>query len=111
MLLENKTAIIYGAGGSVGSGVATAFAREGATVFLTGRSRDKLTEVADEITAAGGRAEVAELDALDEQAVDGHADSVAAHAGGIDVSVNGSLVVSSPTTPSWPQCSPRGGLP
>lgn len=88
MLLENKNAIIYGAGGSIGSAVATAFAREGARVFLVGRTRETLERVAKEIRAAGGRADVAVFDALDEQAVDEHARSVVEVAGGIDVSFN-----------------------
>src|SRR6266516_2145207 len=64
MVLENKVAVIYGAGGSIGSGVARTFAREGATVFLVGRTRAKLDAVAQEITAAGGSAEVAVVDAV-----------------------------------------------
>jgi NAD(P)-dependent dehydrogenase (short-subunit alcohol dehydrogenase family) len=87
MLLEKKNAIIYGAGGSVGGATARAFAREGARVFLAGRTRKTLDAVAADIAATGGRAEVAVVDALDEAAVDGHAAQVAA-AGGIDVSFN-----------------------
>jgi NAD(P)-dependent dehydrogenase (short-subunit alcohol dehydrogenase family) len=88
MLLENKSAVVYGAGGSIGGAVARAFAREGATVFLAGRTLAKLDLVADDIRTAGGVAEAAELDALDETAVDAHADAVAAQAGGIDISFN-----------------------
>jgi len=88
MLLEKKNAIIYGAGGSIGRGVARTFAREGARVFLVGRTREKLDAVAKEITAAGGSAEVAVVDALDEQAVDAHVRAVAAQAGSVDVSIN-----------------------
>jgi NAD(P)-dependent dehydrogenase (short-subunit alcohol dehydrogenase family) len=87
MLLENKNVVIYGAGGAIGRGVAATFAREGARVFLTGRSRPPLDTLAEASTAAGGAAEVAVVDALDEQAVDAHARSVAAD-GGIDVSLN-----------------------
>ncbi len=86
MLLEGKNAIIYGAGGGIGGGVARTFAREGAMVFLAGRTRESLEAVAADITAAGGSAEVAVVDALDEQAVDEHARAVAARAGSIDVS-------------------------
>jgi 3-oxoacyl-[acyl-carrier protein] reductase len=86
MLLEGKTAVVYGGGGRVGGAVARAFAREGARVFLAGRTRTRLEAVAGEIRAAGGSAEAAEVDALDERAVDAHADTVAASAGGIDVS-------------------------
>ena len=88
MLLEDKNAVIYGAGGSVGGAVARAFAREGAKVFLAGRTLAPLDNVAEEISAAGGVAETAQVDALDERAVDEHADAIAAKAGGIDVSFN-----------------------
>jgi NAD(P)-dependent dehydrogenase (short-subunit alcohol dehydrogenase family) len=83
-LLTSKTAIIYGAGGSIGSAVARTFAAEGATVHLVGRTREPLERLAAEI---GDAAHVAVFDALDERAVDEHADAVAA-AGGIDVSFN-----------------------
>src|SRR5215208_146028 len=88
MLLENKNAVIYGAGGVIGGAVARKFAHEGARVFLAGRTREKLDAVAEGIEAAGGSAEVAVLDALDEGAVDEHADAVVSQAGSIDVSFN-----------------------
>ncbi len=88
MLLEGKNAVIYGGGGSIGGAVARAFAREGASVFLAGRTQARLEEVAKEIRSAGGVAETAQVDALDERAVDEHADAVAAKAGGIDISFN-----------------------
>ncbi len=86
MLLEGKRAVIYGGGGAIGGAVARTFAREGARVFLAGRTLEKLERVAADIRAAGGQVEVAEVDALDERAVDDHADAVAAAAGGIDIS-------------------------
>jgi NAD(P)-dependent dehydrogenase (short-subunit alcohol dehydrogenase family) len=88
MLLEDKNAIIYGAGGAIGGAVARAFAREGARVFLAGRTREKLDKVAGEIRVAGGAAETARVDALDEKAVGEHADAVVERAGSIDVSFN-----------------------
>jgi 3-oxoacyl-[acyl-carrier protein] reductase len=88
MLLEGKTAVIYGAGGSIGGAAARAFAREGARVFLAGRTRARLDAVANDVRAAGGTAETAEVDALDEHAVDAHADAVAERAGGLDISFN-----------------------
>jgi NAD(P)-dependent dehydrogenase (short-subunit alcohol dehydrogenase family) len=87
-ILEGKTAIIYGGGGGIGSGVARTFAREGAKVFLVGRTREKLDAVAQDITSAGGSAEVAVVDALDEQAVEEHVRAVASEAGSVDVSFN-----------------------
>jgi NAD(P)-dependent dehydrogenase (short-subunit alcohol dehydrogenase family) len=88
MLLENKSAIVYGAGGGIGGGVARTFAREGAKVFLVGRTLEKLEAVAADIRAAGGSAEVAVVDATDEQAVNEHVRAVAARAGRVDVSMN-----------------------
>jgi len=88
MLLEGKNAVIYGGGGSVGGAVARAFAREGANVFLAGRTREPLEMVASDIEKAGGRVEVAELDALDEQAVEKHMGELVDNAGSIDVSFN-----------------------
>jgi NAD(P)-dependent dehydrogenase (short-subunit alcohol dehydrogenase family) len=88
VLLENKNAVIYGGGGSIGRAVARAFAREGATVHLAGRTLESLDEVAAEIRSAGGVAQTARVDALDEAAVDEHADALAARAGGIDISFN-----------------------
>jgi NAD(P)-dependent dehydrogenase (short-subunit alcohol dehydrogenase family) len=87
-LLEGRNAIIYGGGGGIGGAVAKAFAGEGATVFLVGRTRDKLDAVAGEIGSKGGSAEVAVLDALDERAVDEHVGGVVAKAGSVDVSLN-----------------------
>lgn len=56
MLRENNNAVIYGAGGAIGGAVARAFAREGATVFLAGRTLAAIDAVAKEISAAGGEA-------------------------------------------------------
>jgi NAD(P)-dependent dehydrogenase (short-subunit alcohol dehydrogenase family) len=85
MLLEGKNCIIYGGGGSIGSGVARTFAREGARLFLVGRTRETLAAVAAEL---GDAAEVAVLDARDGAAVDEHVREVAARAGSVDVSFN-----------------------
>src|SRR5215813_13418710 len=88
MLLENKNAVIYGAGGAIGGAVARAFAREGARLFLTGRRRAPVEAVASEIVSAGGSAEAADVDALEEQAVDKHLRSVIEKAGRVDISFN-----------------------
>ena len=88
MELDGKNAVIYGGGGSIGGAMARAFAREGAAVFLVGRTAGPLEAVAADIRAAGGTAETAVFDALDERAVDEHADAVAAQAGSLDISAN-----------------------
>ena len=72
MLLKDKVAVIYGAGGAIGGAVAGAFAREGARLFLSGRNLAPVRTVAEEIAAADGTAEAASVDALDEDAIERH---------------------------------------
>jgi NAD(P)-dependent dehydrogenase (short-subunit alcohol dehydrogenase family) len=84
MMLKNKVAVIYGAGGAIGSAVAHAFAAEGAKLFLTGRRPERVEVVARDIDSA----EAAEVDALDEQAVDAHLQSVIDKVGRVDISLN-----------------------
>jgi NAD(P)-dependent dehydrogenase (short-subunit alcohol dehydrogenase family) len=87
-MLNDKVAVIYGAAGGTGSAVARAFASEGAKVFLTGRKLAPVDEVASDIASAGGSAEAAEVDALDERALDAHLQSVIDKAGRVDISFN-----------------------
>jgi NAD(P)-dependent dehydrogenase (short-subunit alcohol dehydrogenase family) len=86
MMLTDKVAVIYGAGGAVGRAVAHAFAAEGAKLFLTGRNLAPVEVVAKEVVSAGGSAEAAEVDALDEHAVDDHLHSVIDKADRVDIS-------------------------
>jgi NAD(P)-dependent dehydrogenase (short-subunit alcohol dehydrogenase family) len=88
VLLENKNAIVYGAAGAIGGAVARAYARQGARVFLAGRTLAALDEAAAGIRAQGGAAETAQVDAMDKAAVDAHAGQVAKIAGSIDISFN-----------------------
>ena len=87
-LLPGRNAVIYGGGGAIGGAVARAFAREGARVFLAGRTQRPLDLVAGDIRAAGGTADTALVDALDEAAVDAHTDAIVAEAGSLDVTLN-----------------------
>jgi NAD(P)-dependent dehydrogenase (short-subunit alcohol dehydrogenase family) len=84
MLLQDRVAVIYGAGGAIGGAVARAFAGEGARVFLTGRLQAPLVSVAKDIACAA----VTVVDALDELAVDQHLQSVIDRAGRLDISFN-----------------------
>src|SRR5258708_10711092 len=88
MMLKDKVAVIYGAGGAIGGAVARAFASEGAKVFVTGRLRAPVDAVAEDIVSGGGSAEAATIDALDEQAVDKHLQYVIHRAGRVDISFN-----------------------
>ncbi len=89
MLLDNKHAVIYGAAGTVGAAVARAFAREGARVSLAGRTRTTLDEVARAIsTGSGSVVDIAQVDALDAQAVEQHVGRLAADVGALDICFN-----------------------
>jgi len=88
MMLKDKVAVIYGATGAIGGAVARAFAREGASVFLTGRQRASVEALANDIQSAGGSAQAAQVDALDEHAVDAHLQAVIDAVGRVDISFN-----------------------
>ncbi|HMC87398.1 MAG TPA: SDR family oxidoreductase [Chitinophagaceae bacterium] len=88
MLLKNKNAVIYGAGGSLGGAMARAFAKEGANVFVSGRNMAPLEIVVKDILASGGKAEAAVVDALNEKAVNDYVDAITSKAGSVDISYN-----------------------
>ena len=88
MMLTDKVAVIYGAGGAIGGAVARAFAAEGANLFLTGHHLASVEAVGKHIVAAGGSPETAEVDVLDEQAVDTHLQAVIGKADRVDISFN-----------------------
>ncbi len=87
-LLTHKHAVIFGAGGAVGTAVAKEFAAQGATVFLSGRTLGAIEQVAQQIHKDGGIAYAAQVDALDEQAVQAYLDRVAKEGGSIDILLN-----------------------
>ena len=125
MRLKGKVAVIYGAGGAIGGAVARAFGSEGARLFLAGRHRGPVEAVADDVVSDGGSAEAAEVDALDERAVDEHLEAVIDRTGGIDVSFNAIGIPNTtlqgralgrsdyravlPADPCCEQTSPKGG--
>lgn len=84
MLLSGKTAVIYGAGGSLGGAIAQAFAREGAFVHLTGRNAASVNQTAEAIRKAGHQCHTAVVDALDAGAISRHLEEV----GKLDISFN-----------------------
>jgi NAD(P)-dependent dehydrogenase (short-subunit alcohol dehydrogenase family) len=86
--LTGKHAVIFGAGGAIGTAVAKEFAAQGATVFLSGRTLGAVEQVAKEIHQDGGVAYAAQVDALDEQAVKVYLDRVAQEAESIDILLN-----------------------
>jgi NAD(P)-dependent dehydrogenase (short-subunit alcohol dehydrogenase family) len=84
--LRDKVAVIYGTGG-VGGTVARAFAAEGAKVYLAGRNKEKLQNIANS-GQSFGEVITTTLDALDESAVEEHLKQIIAESGKIDISFN-----------------------
>jgi NAD(P)-dependent dehydrogenase (short-subunit alcohol dehydrogenase family) len=88
MLLQDKVAVVFGAAGALGSKIASVFSHEGASIFLSGRRLDPIEKLAKEIRIANGKADAAEVDALDEKAVTAYLDRVVEQAGRIDIVYN-----------------------
>ena len=84
-ILKGKQAIVFGAGGSIGSAVAKEFAKEGAEVFLSGRRKSSIEAVAKEIGTGGGRAHAAAIDTFDDAAVNQYVDGIVKQTGKIDI--------------------------
>ena len=84
-ILKGKHAVVFGAGGSIGSAVAKEFAKEGAEVFLSGRSKSSVEAVAKEVAGDGGRAHAAAIDTLDDAAVSQYIDGIVKQTGKIDI--------------------------
>jgi len=80
--LTDKTALITGASKGLGKAMAVALAEAGASVALVSRDQPKLDEVAAQIRAGGGRAEVFAADVADEAQVARVRDQFAAKFGG-----------------------------
>ncbi len=87
-LLDGKTAVIYGAAGGIGRATAKAFAREGSSVFLAGRTLEPLKNLSAEISGLGGFAEASQVDAFDSNAVEEHLEGIVNSKGRLDISYN-----------------------
>lgn len=87
MLLENKVAVVYGAG-AIGGAVAKTFGREGASVYLASRTRNKAEQVVAEIRGQGGTAQASRVDALDKSSVEEFLAGVVKQTGKLDISFN-----------------------
>jgi len=87
-ILYGKHAVVFGASGSIGVAVAKEFAAQGAEVFLAGRTKSKVEKISSQIVSAGGKANAAAVDTLDESAVNQYFDGIVRHAGNIDVVID-----------------------
>lgn len=84
-ILKGKHAVVFGAGGSIGTAVAREFAAEGAEIFLSGRTKSSVEALAEQIAASGGRAHATIMDTLDDAAVNQYIDGIVKQTGKIDI--------------------------
>lgn len=87
MRLENRIALITGAGQGIGRAIAEEYGREGARVAVADLTLESTEEVAEAIEAAGGRALPLVMDVTDERAVDDGVAAIVKHWGGLDIAL------------------------
>ncbi|MCB8839184.1 SDR family oxidoreductase [Aurantimonas sp. VKM B-3413] len=88
MSIEKKIVAITGASSGIGRATALMLAKRGAAVVLGARRADRLASLADDITAAGGRAVWQSVDVTQPQEVQGLVDLACDRFGRLDVLVN-----------------------
>ena len=88
MELEGRVALVTGASQGIGHACALALARQGASVALASRNKQKLDELAQQIAAAGGKAAVFVMDVAEEEQIKSGIKSALGHFGKIDILVN-----------------------
>jgi len=87
--LKDKVAVVFAASGEIAGAVARSFAQHGAKVYVTARNLDAVKALAQEITADGGWAEAAKVDAMHETGIDDFLKKVVADNGRLDAVFNG----------------------
>lgn len=87
-LLNGKVALIFGAGGAIGSAVAKAFAEEGATLCLSGRNLEPVNKIASELLQAGHKCSVSKVNAIQEDEVEKYIGKTHKENGKIDIVFN-----------------------
>jgi NAD(P)-dependent dehydrogenase (short-subunit alcohol dehydrogenase family) len=99
--LSGKVALVTGATRGIGKGVACALAEQGATVYVTGRTRSagghalpgSLEETVAEVNARGGRGVALALDLLDDAQIRTVFEQVARDEGRLDLLVNNAMAI------------------
>jgi NAD(P)-dependent dehydrogenase (short-subunit alcohol dehydrogenase family) len=112
--LQNKVALITGAGTGIGAAAAARFAAEGASVMVCGRRREPLEQVVSAIRAAGGSADWVQADVTEEASLKAALDRTVERFGRFDILVNNAVSytwgpLDQITAEDWHRCM-RGSL-
>ncbi len=107
--LTGKVAIVTGASRGIGRAISLALAREAATVVLAARAVDKLRETAEQVTAAGGKAQIIPTELTDEQSIKNLVKAASERFGRLDILINNAGITHSAkleetSTEDWDRC-------
>ncbi len=107
--LAGKVAIVTGASRGIGRAISIALAKEAATVVLAARAIDKLKETAEQVTAAGGKAQIIPTELTDEQSIKNLVETTGERFGRLDILVNNAGITHSAeleetSTEDWDRC-------
>jgi NAD(P)-dependent dehydrogenase (short-subunit alcohol dehydrogenase family) len=107
--LAGKVAIVTGASRGIGRAISVALAKEAATVILAARAVRKLRETAQQVTQAGGKAEIVITDLAEEKSIKNLAKITSKKFGRLDILVNNAGITHSAKlketkTEDWDRC-------
>ncbi len=107
--LAGKVAIVTGASRGIGRAICVALAQEAATVVLAARSIQKLQETADQVTKAGGKADIVVTELTEEESIKNLVKTTTEKFGRLDILVNNAGVTHSAkleetATEDWQRC-------
>lgn len=109
--LTGRTALVTGAGRSVGRGIAEVLASTGAFVYVNDLHEDRAAEVVAAIKSNGDDASAVVFDVTDASAVDVGFDAISADGRGVDILVNNAGIVEGSSTKLFEESGPEDWLP
>jgi NAD(P)-dependent dehydrogenase (short-subunit alcohol dehydrogenase family) len=87
--LKDKVAVVFAASGAIAGAVAQSFSQHGAKVYVSGRDFEAVKTLADTIKKNGGKAEAAQIDAMNEVEIDHYLQKIVTKMSKIDIVFNG----------------------